>query len=159
MNRRGWIVTSLVLALPGLAFWLAPGPPAASRSSVVAEAAWTLPALPAADTVQLAYQRLRARQPAVIPGKESTGINEESGDAVQPLAEGAWRLRGVVQAEGQRYALIETAAGQTRRYREGEVLPRGEKLRAVRRDRIEISDRDAMETRLLYRGEVGVAKP
>jgi hypothetical protein len=126
---------------------------------IAAEAAWTLPALPAADTAQLAYQRLRARQPAAMTGKESTGNGEESGDAAQPLAEGAWRLRGVVQADGQRYTLIETAAGKTRRYRERELLPQGEKLRAVRRDRIEISDREATETRVLYRGEAGVAKP
>ncbi|MFZ1640393.1 MAG: hypothetical protein WAV07_02940, partial [Candidatus Contendobacter sp.] len=97
-----------------------------------------------------AYERLRARQPAAVASQESAGNGGGSVAGTPPVAEGEWRLRGVVQVSGQRYALIEMAAGKTRRFREGELLPRGEKLLAVRRDRIEISRPDAAEAILLY---------
>lgn len=159
MNQREWIVIGLALATPGLAFWLAPGPPLAGRAGAAAESAWVLPALPAADSALLAYQRLQARQPTGAAGETVADDGAKAGDAAEPLAEGDWRLRGVVQTGGQRYALIETAAGKTRRYREGEVLPRGEKLRAVRRDHIEISAQEATAIRVLYRSKAGVAPP
>jgi Type II secretion system protein C len=153
MNRIEWLATGMALTMPVLAGWLAPSPPTTSRAAPVAEIPWTLPSLPPVDAARLAYERLRARQPAAVAGQPSIASGGEAGNAAPLLADGDWRLRGVVQADGQRYALIETAAGKTRRYRAGDTLPRGETLRAIRPDRIEISHRETIETRVLYRGD------
>lgn len=153
MNRRDRLVAiGCFLTLPVLAFWLAPEPPAASPTGAVAETPWTLPDLPSAESLQAAYERLKARRAAAI-AKRGDGSSDSADASAQALAEGNWRLRGVVQADGVRYAVIETAAGKTQRFREGAWLPKGEKLLAVRRDSIEIRDRDAMEIRVLYRAK------
>ena len=151
MNRRDRLIAvGCFLTLPVLAFWLAPEPPATSRTGAVVETSWTLPSLPSTEAVQTAYEQLRARRAAAIAERGGSGNSESSNP---PLVEADWRLRGVVQANGVRYAVIETVDGKTQRFREGEWLPKGEKLLTVRRDSIEIRDRDAMEIRVLYRAK------
>jgi hypothetical protein len=151
MNRRSRWAVGLFLAGPVLAFWLAPEPPPAGRTGAVAETPWMLPSLPSTGAVQAAYEQLRARRAAALAKSGGSGNSDRADGTDPPLAEGDWRLRGVVQADGQRYAVIETVAGKTQRFREGELLPKGETLVAVRRDSIEIRDRDATKTRTLYR--------